>query len=461
MRRWATRLERWRTGGSVLRRIVAGTAVVTAATILVKAVSLVKDMVVAHRFGAADELDAYLYALTYLGFVGAVVLGAFEVSFLPVYVRVKEQQGTAEAGRLLGSAISLLSVVVLAACLVFVAVAPALLPHLASGFGPAKIAVTQRLMIGLIPFLWWQAVFVLYRAALICDERFLLSATAPVCLSLGLLVFVGWRGREWGAGTLLAGTLAGYLAQLLTGAAGVRRAGLSPWPAWHGLTPELRQILRQALPLVGAMLINAASPIVDQSFAAALPAGSVAILGYGNKLTFLLLALTESLNLGVFPFLAQMVARRELDALARTIRHGALAILGLTIPLVLILILASHPIVRYVYERGEFTADVTAQVVRVQQFYLLQIPGAVLGILLARLLNATRCNSFMIVVGLGNFVLNLVADAVLIRPMGLAGIAVSSALVATNATFMLAGGAAWWFRRERRARRAELPPSVS
>lgn len=315
---WAHRLEGWRIGGSVLRRIVASTTVVTLTTVAVKAVSLAKDMVVAHRYGAGDALDAYFYVVAYLGFVGAVVIGSFEVSFLPVYIRTREEQGAAAAQRLVGDAATLLSVLLLGALVAFVAVSRQALPYLVAGFGPDKIRLTQALMVWLIPFLWWHALFVLYRAVLISSERFLLGAAAPAWLSIGLLLFVGCGGSHWGAGALVAGTLGGYLAQLMTAAVGLRRAGVSPRLTWHGLTPELRQILTQSAPMAGAMLISAASPIVDQSLAASFPAGSVAVLGYGYKLTALVLGLTEGLHLGVFPYLAQMVARREVAALSRT-----------------------------------------------------------------------------------------------------------------------------------------------
>lgn len=118
--------------------------------------------------------------------------------------------------------------------------------------------------------------------------------------------------------------------------------------------------------------------------------------------------------------------------------------------LVVVLTAASHPLVALAFEHGEFTPDVTAQVVEVQRLYLLQLPGAVLGILFMRLLNAARWNGFLTVVGISNFAINLVVDLILIRVYGLRGLAMSSALVATTSCLMMGTATAVWFAWARR-----------
>src|SRR5215813_7589811 len=85
-------LKQW-CEGSANRRIFIASLTIASLTMLVKVVSMVKDLSVARAFGTSTQLDAHLVALVFPTFAINVLAGAFPPSLIPTYVEVRERQG--------------------------------------------------------------------------------------------------------------------------------------------------------------------------------------------------------------------------------------------------------------------------------------------------------------------------------------------------------------------------------
>ena len=81
------------------------------------------------------------------------------------------------------------------------------------------------------------------------------------------------------------------------------------------------------------------------------------------------------------------------------------------------------------FERGQFTGAATGLVATVQRYSLLQIPAALVMALVLRLISSMRLNYLLPRAAVLSVALNLVLDVLLMRWMGIAGIALSTTLV--------------------------------
>jgi putative peptidoglycan lipid II flippase len=107
-----------------------------------------------------------------------------------------------------------------------------------------------------------------------------------------------------------------------------------------------------------------------------------------------------------------------------------LRLVGLaSLPIVATLTIWSAPLVAAVYERGSFTAADTAVVAEVQAFLALQIPFYIAGMVLVRLVTALGSTRALTWISLVNTLLNVGLNLVLIRYMGLPGIALATSLM--------------------------------
>ena len=73
-------------------------------TATAKVAALLKDSLVASRFGSGAELDAFLLALVVPGFMISVAAGTLPAALTPTYIAVREREGVG-AARVLAQAV--------------------------------------------------------------------------------------------------------------------------------------------------------------------------------------------------------------------------------------------------------------------------------------------------------------------------------------------------------------------
>ena len=398
-----------------------------------------KEMVVAAFFGVGDALDAFLIAFLPVLFVIAVVVGAFAPALLPAYIQVREHQGVNAAQELFAQslilAVAFLSVVVAVLALS----APYFLPFLCIGFDAEKLALTQRLFYCLLPAVIIRGLATVWSGILNAGERFGLAALSPIAVPVSSIIALLVWGSEYGIYALMGGTIGGFLLQLSLLGWGLKRYRIPLLPRWHGDSAALRQVTAQYLPLVAAAALMGGTTFVDAAMAAALDPGSVAALNYGNKVVAAITTIGAiALGTAVLPFFSQLVGVGNWTTIRHLLKKYSLVVLLVTIPITLLLVVVSEPVVSLLFQRGEFGETDTQLVGQIQVMYGLQIPFYVVGILFVRLISAGKANSILMVGSLLNLLLNVVLNYIFMQYWGVVGIALSTTCVYIfSCTFLL------------------------
>lgn len=413
--------------------------VVGAGTVIAKLATTTKEVAVASWFGRNDSIDAFLLAMVLPLALTGLIASSFNGALVPVYIRVRENEGEEAAQRLLSS-VQALNLFLLVPVLILLAIsAPYYLPLLGSGFSLAKLALTTKLLYLLLPGMLVNGVIAIWSSALNADERFALPALTPATTPLVSLLALFFLGRRWGIFALAGGAMVGPALEAFLLGRALRVRGISLKLRWFGLTPEVRVVIRQYIPIFAGTLVLSVSPIIDQSMAAMLKPGSVAALSYGYKVVSGIVALTTlALSTAVLPYFAQMVANKQWAACRRTLKVYSRLILLATIPLTAALIIGSRPLLRGLFQRGAFTAADTTIVNATQISFALIIPFAAWSTLFVRLLSSLQRSGVLVYCAVLSAVLNVAFNIIFMRILGVAGIALSTSLVCAIVCALLA-----------------------
>jgi putative peptidoglycan lipid II flippase len=424
-----SRWHRWR-ARSVNRRIFSATLMVGVLSICVKLAGWAKLLVIARRFGTGDDLDAFLIAFLVPSFLAEVAGAPFSAALIPTLVEVRERQGRREAQRLFSGVAMLAGLILCAVAAAAVVLRRGALGVLASSFSGAKFELTNSLLLAMLPLVVMMGVSSVWRAALHAGEKFALAAAAPALTPVLTVLLLLPAGMRWGAHVLVAGALAGTALELAVMGWAVRRSGYSLLPRWTGMHPALRQVMGQYAPMVAGAILLTGAPLVDLAFAAALGAGAVSALSYGTKLVAVMLAVGPvALSTVVFPHFSRMAAMRDAEGIWHTLRTFSRLVVLLTVPLALVLATSSQSIVRMLFQRGAFTESDTQIVAAVQRYAAVQIPFAVLGVLILRVVSSVKANRFLMWGAAVNLAATVVLDYELSRYWGVPGIALARAAV--------------------------------
>lgn len=417
------------TSGSINRKIFGAAVTVGLFTVLVKLVSMGKELVVAQRFGTGDELDAFLIALLIPSFIINVIAGSFNAALIPTYIQVREKEGKQAAQRLFsGVTIWGLGLLVITTILMLVT-APLYLPVIAAGFNRQKLELTFHLLYAIAPLIILSGINIIWSAVLNAGERFALAAFSPT-ITPGITIILLVLLDSWRTFALVAGLIGGTAIEILILGIGLKKQKISLFPKWHGFNSHLRQVTSQYVPMIAGSLLMCSTGVVDQSMAAMLPSGSVASLSYGNRIIALPITLaTTALGTAVIPYFAKMVTHQDWKAVHHTLQNYLKIIFITSVPLTLLFIIFSEQIIALLFQRGSFTINDTQLVASIQFYFAFQIPFYVANILVVRLISAMQLNHILMQVSGFNLIMNITLNYLFMQWMGISGIALSTSCV--------------------------------
>lgn len=417
-------------------RIAEATGILIAGALLVRGVGLLKEVLVASRFGVGPEMDAFAAALLLPTLVSGALVGAMQVSLIPVFVETRARGGEGEALGAFWTLAGLLGLVSGGLAVLMAAAGPFVMGLVAPGLAPASKALASGLLVLVASLLVLNVIAGLFSALLNAYERFLLAAVAPAATSaitIAFLLFAPGLGI-WG---LALGTTLGTVAQGLVLLWGLRpgygRGGGWRWGLRH---PAVRQVGRLARPILAASLLIHVGPLVDQWLASRLGTGSIAALNYALRLVDVPSQLfIAALASAALPFLSQQASAGDLqglrDSFARSLKLSAFALVPLTVGIGVL----AEPLVRLAFERGAFDRAATGMVASLAVLFGLNVVNVVYAYLIARVFSAMQ-ETITFTVGTAVYLATKIPLTVLLVSLfGLPGIAAGTFLgfLATNA----------------------------
>jgi len=360
-------------------RTTAGFAAITS---LVKAVAFVKEAVVAAAFGVGSSMDSYLMSLVIIGFPSGVLMNAAQTVFIREYVRVIAVHGEVAASRFLRGATLGLLLALTVLLVAWVAFLPAILSVVGHGLAPAQRALVAANVSQLIPYYYFNGINLLGYGVLQARKAFLRSALIPIATPLFVMALVAVSGADLhvliGALTLGTGAETVLLLTLMSREQrSLGRASQTP--------PSLRDFSWGTLILLPGTLVSCLSPVIEQTIASGLGHGAISALGYAAKLPATLNSLlTTAIGVTILPYFSQRLSLGdERSCRLFFVRYAAILMLG-GAAIAAAAVLGSGPFVRFAFQRGQFSAQNALLVTMLQQAYLWQLPGAMVGIVAIR-----------------------------------------------------------------------------
>ena len=414
--------------------MLSGFLTVAGLTLLAKSMSFLKDAAVAGRFGTSESLDAFLLAFSLLSTLASMLGVGMPEAFLPAFAGVAHDRSLLHAHRLgvqmaffNGSCLFALGVIMYSA-------APGIIGFAAGGFDQENKALAVHALRGLLPFFLCFGMTFHLGSWLRAQKKFAVASISPVLLPLIIIICLLAAGKQVSLATLVLGTNLGAIISLgcLVVALFVRLPRNAAWfnsclKEWE---PASMVVLKNSLPYLLAGTIMGSSVVVDQTMAAWLEPGSVAVLTYSDKICGIILALTATASSdAIFPFFAETVARRQWPEVRRQLLQVTGVMLAIALPLMAVLCIFAPQIVGLLFQRGEFGAGDTARVAVVLRFAVLQVPFYIMGILASRIAVSLQATKFMLFASIISMILNVACNAWFMRYLGVAGIALSTAMV--------------------------------
>jgi putative peptidoglycan lipid II flippase len=429
------------------RRLARSTAIVSLATALSRALGLVREMVTAYYFGVRGPINAFTVAFQIPNLVRIVISdAALSAAFVPVFSELLERGERERAWRVASTVLWLLLLVLAGVTALFILIAPLVVPTVIGEYDELAVTLSQILF----PIVVLLGVSGIVVAILNSYEHFTVPALTPVAWNLviiaGLAIGVPRVDSADSqlyvyAGAIVLGTIVQVLLPIpwLRGRDGRLRV-LVDWR-----DPAVRRVFLLMLPVTLSLGLINLNQVIGTFVAARWIDPTIAPTAIDKAFRLYMLPqgmFSVAIATVLFPALARLAARADFDGFARTVGLGLRQIAFLLVPASVASAVLAEPIVRLIYERGEFDADQTPVVAAALAAFSLGLTFNGVMLLLNRAFFGLQLPRVPTLVAGGNLVLNTALYAVFHRlgPWGVP-LAISIANVAATAALL------WMLRR--------------
>lgn len=365
--------------GTANRQIARAAGTVMLAFVFGKVIGLVSYLLLSNTFGTGPEMEAYLAANRFSEILFNLIAGgALGSSFIPVFTTLLTQEDRIGAWRLASSIANLVLLVCTLIGLLGGLFAPWVVSHLlVAGFeDPAQQALTVDLLRIQLPSAAIFGLSGLVMGVLNAHQRFLFPALAPSMYPLGIIIGVVALAPSFGIYGVAWGVVIGSALHLL-----VQIPQLFRLPdRQYFFTLGLRfKAVREVLLLMGPRLVGVG--VVQLNFwvntvVASHEPSSIAYITYAFVIMIMpQAAIAQSIAIASLPTFSAQAARGKLEEMRASLAAVLRAVLLLSVPASVGLVVLRSPVVALMYQRGAFTRESTDMVAWALLWYAAGLVG--------------------------------------------------------------------------------------
>ncbi len=406
-------------------------AIVAIAFVVSRVLGLFREVIVAYHFGTGGISDAYVAAFRIPDLLFLVIMaGSFGSAFVPVFAGFMGRGDEDRAWRL-ASAVLTWSVLIVAsmAVLIFLLAGPLVRYVVVPGLAPEFQSTTINLMRLLLLSPILLGLGIASKGILEAQDRYVLPALAPLVYNLSIIAGGLFLVPYFGIYALGIGVVVGAACHFAVQMPGLLRSGIRFSPTLDRTTEGLGAVWRLLLPRVLGQAAFQINFIVVTFFASSVSNGAAAALNFAWQLLMLphgVLAL--SISTVIFPSMSRLYEQGRLDELRAMFFQAMRPLFFLTVPASIGLFTFREPIIRVTLRFGSFDERSVQLVASAVAYFALGLVFYAFVEVLTRVFYAMRDTKTPVIAGLSTIALNIVLCAVLVGPLGIAGLALSLSL---------------------------------
>ena len=379
------------------------------AALISRLLGLLRDRLLAGRFGAGEELDIYFAAFRIPDFVyGILIIGGISAVFLPVFAEYFHRDEK-EAWKFASNVLNCFFILLVLICGVLFLLTPWLVDLIAPGFSPEQrdLAVSLTRIMFLSPILF--GLSSVFSGVLHYFNRFLAYSLAPVLYNLGIIFGIIFLVPLFGLQGLAYGVVLGALIHWLFQLPAAKMSGFKYFASLNWRHSGILRVFKLMIPRTLGTAAYQLNLIVITAIASTLTAGSIAIFNFSNNLYYFPIGLIGvSFAVASFPVLSRSWAQGMRDKFLETFSSAFRQILFLIIPVSLLIFLLRAQIVRLVLGTGEFGWLETRLTAASLGLFCLGIFAGALVPFLARVFYSFQDTKTPVVIGVASMILNII-----------------------------------------------------
>ena len=330
--------------------------ILATSSIISRFLGVIRDLLLAQRFGAGSELDIYFAAFKIPDFVyNVLILGGVLVAFLPLFSEyfAKDKK---EAWKFSSNCLNIFFFLLVLLSLILFLFTPPLMKLIAPGFNAEQMqkTVTLTRIMFLSPILF--GLSSIFSGILQYFNQFLVYSLCPILYNLGIIFGIVFLVPQFGILGVGFGVILGAFFHFAIQIPSVLRCGFNYRFILNFRDAKIKRVFRLMIPRSFGVSVQQINLIIINAIASTLSAGSISIFTFANNVQYFPIGIVgASLATAVFPTLSKSWAENKkaefIDSFSSVFRQ----IMYFIFPISFLIFMLRSQIVEILLQRGEFS----------------------------------------------------------------------------------------------------------
>lgn len=410
-----------------------------AATLVAKILGFGRELALASAYGASGTSDAFLVAMNIPAVIFTAIGTSLGTAFIPLYCDVNSKDGEKASNKFTNNVFNIVVLICIAFSILGVIFTPQIVKLFAVGFEGETLSQAiyfTRVMILGLAFLGMSYIMMAY---LQVKDNFIIPGLMPVPYNILIITSIIISTKL--SPTLLPwGALIGLSLQFLFQLPFAMKKGYRYQPYINLGDKHLKKMLWLVAPVLIGVAVNQINTIVDRTIASTLVEGSISALNYATKLNqFVMGMFIVSISSVVYPMLSKLSSENNKEKFNKSIRTSVNTVVLLVIPISVGAIILAQPIVKLLFQRGEFDQRATYMTSVALTFYSIGMIGFGLRDILGKVFYSLQDTKTPMINGAIAMILNIILNICFVKftNMQLAGLAFATSISALVTIILL------------------------
>lgn len=411
-----------------MNSIAKSAIVLMIATIVAKILGFGRELVLASSYGASIYSDAYLTSTNIPILIFTIIGSTIGTVLIPMYYEISSELDEKRALKFINNILNIVIIIcVLFGILGFI-FTDKIVKLFAMGFDGETLQLTISFTRILLPGIIFTGLSHIMTAYLQIKNNFVIPGLITVPKNIIIIISI-ILSVKYGPYIMIGGTLLGTLIELLFQIPFALKNGYKYKLGISLNDRYIKKALRLIVPVLVGVAVNQLNLIVDRTLASTLVEGSISALNYASKLNGFIMALfITSVSVVIYPILSKLSAEDNKDKFTETIINSINSIILLIIPISIGAIVLSQPIVKILFERGEFDARATNMTTVALIMYSIGMLGVGLRDILGKIFYSIKDTKTPMINGIIAVIMNIILNIIFIKYLKIAGIAFSTSI---------------------------------
>lgn len=421
-----------------MNKIAKATMGLMIATIIAKVLGFVRELTLASSYGASIYSDAYLTAMNIPIVIFTVIGSTLSTVLIPIYFEISSNSKGEEHGlKYINNMFNIVIILCILLSILGLIFTEPLVKVFAMGFRGQtfNIAVdfTRITIIGIV----FTGLSYIMTSYLQIKNNFIIPGLVSVPKNIIIIVSI-ILSSKYNPYIMIWGTLIGISTEFIFQIPFAIKQGYK-----YKLFIDIKdKYIKKTAWLIGPVLIGVAvnqiNTMVDRTLASTLVEGSISALNYANKLNGFVMALfITSIGAVIYPILSKLSSEDSKEKFVESVVQSINSVTILVIPISIGAIVLSNPIVKLLFQRGEFDARATSMTSIALIMYSIGMIAFGLRDILGKVFYSLKDTKTPMINGTIAMIMNIFLNLILVRRLKLAGLALATSISAIICILLL------------------------